>query len=150
VAVAGDGECRRALISQAEALGLSDRVTLVGHVDDVRSFHQALDVYVQTSDSEGVPNAVLEAMAVGTPVVATDVGGTSELIGHNVHGLLVPRGDVRAIANGIVATIADRTATNARVAAARARVEGELSFERRVRLVEQVYDDLMTARRSRR
>ncbi len=54
---------------------VSDRVQLLGHVD-VIPFHHALDLFVQSSDYEGTPNVVLEAMAMETPVVATDVGGT--------------------------------------------------------------------------
>ena len=72
-------------------------MVLLGHRGDVSSLCQAFDVCVQSSRSEGSPNAVLEAMALEVPVVATDVGGTRELVTHGVHGLLVPFGDVRAL-----------------------------------------------------
>ena len=66
---------------------------LLGQVDDVPLFHHALDLFVQSSAYEGTPNVVLEAMALETPVVATDVGGTAELVTHRREGLIVPPGD---------------------------------------------------------
>jgi glycosyltransferase involved in cell wall biosynthesis len=146
VAIAGDGSCRQTLAARAGALGLGTRVRWAGHLEDVRDFHQALDVYVQTSDNEGVPNAVLEAMAVETPVVATDVGGTGELLEDGVHGLLVPRRDVAALTRAIASSWLDAAATGRRVRAARARIERELSFEARVRAVESIYEELVAER----
>jgi glycosyltransferase involved in cell wall biosynthesis len=101
---------------------------------------------VHASDTEGIPNAVLEAMAMEAPVVATRVGGTPELITDGVHGLLVPPGDVDALAAAIERTLADPTGASSRVAAARARVERELSFKSRMRAVESVYDQLLASR----
>lgn len=105
-----------------------------------------LDVYVQSSDSEGLPNAVLEAMALETPVVATDVGGTHELITNGTHGLLVPPGDPASLAQAIEAALDDREGAARRAAAARDRVERELSFETRVAAVERVYQELVEQR----
>ena len=147
--IVGDGSSRPQLAQRAAALGIADRLHLTGHRDDARDLHQALDVYVQSSDSEGVPNAVLEAMALETPVVATDVGGTRELIDDEVHGLLTPRRDPDALARAVTRTLAERSATVRRVAAARARIEGELSFETRMRAVELIYEELV-ANRGRR
>jgi len=143
VVIAGEGTCRRDLEARARALGMESRLRLLGLRDDVREVHQAFDVYVQTSDTEGIPNAVLEAMALETPVVATDVGGTDELIDNGVHGLLVSPRDPDALARAIESSVLDRGATARRVAAARARVEGELSFDARMAAVESVYEELM-------
>ena len=145
----GDGSSRAQLVERARALGLADRIHLTGHRDDARELHQAFDVYVQSSDSEGVPNAVLEAMALETPVVATDVGGTRELIEHEVHGLLTPRRDPDALARAITRTRVDPTGTARRVAAARARIECELSFDARMKAVESIYEELVANRRRR-
>ena len=141
--LAGDGSCRAALEAQRDALGLGDRVRLLGHRDDVLAIHRGLDVYAQSSDSEGIPNAVLEAMAVETPVVATNVGGTPEIIDSGVHGLLVPAADPGALARAIVETLSDRDATAARVCAARRRIEHELSFHARNQAIEAIYEELM-------
>lgn len=142
VLLVGDGKLRAALAERVASLGLTDRFHLLGQRSDVRDLLHAIDVYVQTSDTEGVPNAVLEAMAMEVPVVATNVGGTSELMDDGVHGLLVPRGDVAALVEAIRATATDVDSTVRRVAAARRRVEGELSFEVRMRRVEAIYVDL--------
>jgi glycosyltransferase involved in cell wall biosynthesis len=148
--LAGDGSCRPALEAHRDALGLGDRVRMLGHRDDALDIHQALDVYAQSSDSEGIPNVVLEAMAVETPVVATDVGGTREIIDDGVHGLLVPAADPGALARAITETIVNRDATATRVRAARGRIELELSFDSRNRALEAIYVELMRRFASRR
>jgi glycosyltransferase involved in cell wall biosynthesis len=149
VVIAGEGSMRPSLISQAASLGLTPRLLLLGQRMDVRDLLQAFDVYVQTSDTEGIPNAVLEAMATETPVVATNVGGTSELIEDGTHGLLVPRGDVAALTAAVSAVLDDPVLTRRRVAAARDRIERQLSFDTRMRRVEAIYSDLyQNSRRS--
>src|SRR4029078_12197053 len=82
-------------------------------------------------------------MALETPVVATDVGGTAELVTHRAHCLLVPAGSADALAREMEAPLANRVASAERVAAARRRVETELSFERRMQKVESIYAMLM-------
>lgn len=72
--IAGDGSARSALEARAKATGLGARVRLLGHRDDVDFVHHALDLFVQSSDYEGTPNAVLEAMAFENPIVATSAG----------------------------------------------------------------------------
>lgn len=142
VLLVGDGPERDDLGARIAALGLGERARLVGQRPDIPDLLQAMDIYVQTSDTEGIPNAVLEAMAAEVAVVATDVGGTGELITGGEHGLLVPKGDVARIAAAIDATAADAAATASRVAAARARIERELSFDARMSRVEAIYSAL--------
>jgi glycosyltransferase involved in cell wall biosynthesis len=79
-------------------LGLASRVTFAGVEQDVESFYNSLDLYVQASSAEGLSTAVLEAMARGIAVVATDVGGTCEAVVHEETGLLVPSGDAEGLA----------------------------------------------------
>lgn len=146
VVIAGEGTCRPELEKKASALGLDGRVWWLGLRSDVKDIHQAFDVYVQSSETEGVSNALLEAMALETPVVATNVGGTSELIDDNVHGLLVPKNDAGALMRAIRHTLDHPDAAKARAVQARRRVETELSFEARTRAVERVYEELMRSR----
>jgi glycosyltransferase involved in cell wall biosynthesis len=120
---------------------------LLGHVDDVPLLHHAIDLFVQSSTYEGTPNAVLEAMALETPVVATNVGGTAELITHGRDGLIVPAGDMEALAAAIHSTLADSGAAASRAAAARRRVETDLSFDCRLRALESIYRELAKAGR---
>ena len=140
--VVGDGSLRDTLMAKATELGI-EGCRFLGHRADVARLHHAFDVFVQSSDSEGTPNAVLEAMALETPVVATDAGGTRDIVGHDVHGLVVRCGDARALADAIERTLVDWRATLTRVAAARARIERELSFDRRMRTLECVYEDMV-------
>ena len=144
VALAGDGSCRPELDRLARAIGVDLR--LLGHRDDVREFYEALDVFVQSSDTEGVPNAVLEAMAMRDPVVATDVGGTHDVVGDGRDGLLVPRRNPDALAAAIRTTLTDGDGTRRRVDAARDRVEHELSFDVRMERLERMYEELAAGR----
>jgi glycosyltransferase involved in cell wall biosynthesis len=144
--IAGDGSLLESLRRQRSALDLQDTCLLTGHCEDVARLHHAVDVFVQSSDYEGTPNAVLEAMAFETPIVATDVGGTRELVEHGEHGLVVPPGDAHALANAIEQVLAAPDATRRRAVAARRRVENALSFRARMAAVETVYDELMDVR----
>jgi glycosyltransferase involved in cell wall biosynthesis len=140
--IIGDGSERSRLEMLAARLGVDAACCFLGHRDDIIDLHHAFDLLVQSSDYEGTPNAVLEAMALETPIVATDVGGTRELVEDGVHALLTPAGHAEAIAEAIEATLCDAGMTAQRVVAARRRVEGKLSFEARQRALEAVYLDL--------
>lgn len=144
--IAGDGERRDELDDQIRRLGLNDSCVLLGHREDVIDLHHGFDLFVQSSDREGTSNAVLEAMALETPVVATDAGGTRELITDTVHGLIVPPGDGTLLARAIEQTLGDRAAARARARAARHRVETELSFDARMGRVQAIYRDLVAQR----
>jgi glycosyltransferase involved in cell wall biosynthesis len=85
-------------------------------------------------------------MAMETAVVATSVGATAEMVRDDVDGLLVPPGDVEAMAAAIRRTMTDRDATRRRVASARERVETTLSFAERTRTVEAIYEELVASR----
>ena len=143
--IAGDGSQLAGLRTQASTLGISDRCVFTGHRQDVADLHQAFDLFVQSSEYEGTPNAVLEAMAMETPLVATDVGGTGELAADGQHGLLVPAHDVPALTRAVEHALQDPDAARARARAARQRVETELSFAIRTRRLEDIYVELVHA-----
>ena len=140
--IAGDGSLRNVLAAQIAARGLSDVCRLLGHRSDIAGLHHAFDLFVQSSTYEGTPNAVLEAMALETPVVATDAGGTAEICRDEIDGLIVPFGDRQALTRAIEAVLANPAATKTRAASARRRVETDLSFETRMRAIEAVYEEL--------
>jgi glycosyltransferase involved in cell wall biosynthesis len=143
LAIAGDGELRADLEARAAASALGpDAFRLLGHQADVALVHHAFDLFVQSSKYEGTPNAVLEAMAMETPFVATDVGGTAELAHDRVHALIVPPNDVDSLVMAVTRMLDDPPAARARAAAARARVEGPLSFASRMAHLEAVYEEL--------
>ncbi|MCC7044041.1 MAG: glycosyltransferase [Acidobacteria bacterium] len=143
--IAGDGSQLAGLKAQAATLGISDRCVFTGHRQDVADLHQAFDLFVQSSEYEGTPNAVLEAMAMETPLVATDVGGTGELAADGKHGWLVRAHDVPALTRAVEEALQDPAAARTRARAARQRVETELSFAIRTRRLEDIYVELVHA-----
>jgi glycosyltransferase involved in cell wall biosynthesis len=130
----------------AARLGLGDSCRLLGNRTDIADLHHTFDVFVQSSDYEGTPNAVLEAMAFESPVVATSAGGTAEIVRDGIDGLIVPIGDVGAIGGAVRTVLHDPFAARARATSARRRVETDLSFETRMAAVEAIYVDLFQQR----
>jgi len=123
VKVAGDGPLRADLEAECVRLGIRESVDFLGLVDDPSELLSAADVMVLTSSSEGLPTAVMEAMTHGLPVVATDAGGTSEVVQHGETGVLVPVGDAGAVAEVIMRLARDPALCRAMGAAGRARIE---------------------------
>lgn len=101
--VAGDGCLRPQLEAQAQACGVAERVRFLGNLppDAVRRCFGQADAFVLNSTYEGLPHVVLEAMTAGVPVIATDAGGTGEVVEDNVTGLLIPIGDATALKSAI-------------------------------------------------
>ncbi|HEU0107593.1 MAG TPA: glycosyltransferase [Vicinamibacteria bacterium] len=135
----GDGPRRLALQEQARGLGVDGSVVFLGFRPDGRRYAAAADVVVQPSLTEGMPNAVLEAMAAKRSVVATRVGGVPDLIEDGETGRLVPPADARALAAAIAGLLADRTERLRLGGAARARVGREFSVEVVRRAFETLY-----------
>jgi glycosyltransferase involved in cell wall biosynthesis len=142
LAIVGDGSLREDLAALAARLGIAEHCRFLGHRDDIVDLHHAFDLLVQASESEGTPNAVLEAMAMETPVVATDVGGTRELAADRIHAIIVPRHDVASLRAAIKDVIADPAGARTRAVAARQRIEQDLSFAARTRKLEALYAEL--------
>lgn len=138
--VAGDGELRPSL---AHAHRDSEHVGFLGHVEEMDGFYRALDIFVLPSLWEGLPNAVIEAMASGLPVVATDVGGTGELIRDGETGLLVAPRSAEAIAEAVCRLLRSPSERQTMGRAARAFVEREMGMEAMVSQTERLYRTLM-------
>lgn len=127
--IAGDGPLREALLRQRAALGLDERVVFLGVRHDVPDLMRAADVFVLSSRFEGFGLVVAEAMASGTPIVATDAGGVAEVL--DGAGILVPVGDDAALARGLAEAFAmDPARRVAMTAAARRRALDNLDIER--------------------
>jgi glycosyltransferase involved in cell wall biosynthesis len=123
LAVVGDGPLRAPLEALARELGVAERVLFTGGVPAarVRAILRQADVFVLNSSYEGLPHVVLEAMAEGAPVVATDAGGTGEVVEHGVTGLLVEPGRPEALVAAVRTLLHDPAAARAlRDGAARA------------------------------
>ena len=104
---AGKGELERALKKEAQEMGASDRVLFLGWRDDIPEVMHMMDVFVLPSLNEGMGRVLVEAMAAGRPVVASNIGGIPDLVSHGENGLLVPAGDVAALARGIRSLLAN-------------------------------------------
>jgi glycosyltransferase involved in cell wall biosynthesis len=142
--VAGDGPDHAALEARiAAAPLLADRVTLLGFAPSGPAFLASLDVYCLSSLSEGFNTTILEAMALGVPVVATDAGGTREAIQDRATGRLVPTADPRALADALVETFDDADGRSRMAEAARGLVEREFTVAEMVRRTLDVYRRLL-------
>ena len=138
--LAGDGGERVAIEAAVEAEGLGDRVRLLGNRDDVPALLHAADVFVLSSDREGVPLSCMEAMAAGRPVVATRVGGTPEVVRDFVDGLLVEPGDVEGFAEAMRCVAVDRARRSVMGSAALRRAEEEFGVRRMIDRYEAFYE----------
>lgn len=124
--LAGSGPRLAAFRREAVALGLRDRIRFSGFERDMRRFYTACDVFVLPSYAEGHANVLLEAMAMGVAVVATDLPGTREMIDDGVQGVLVPVADAPALARAIIRLCLDPRERERLAAQAAARVRERL------------------------
>ena len=143
--VVGDGASRAELEHLSSELGLTDVVTFHGACEDPRPFLATATMFVQSSLSEGISLTVLEAMSAGLPVVATDVGGTREIVAAERTGVLVPPQNPQALASGIVRLLEDPARAAAMSRAARARAVREFDVMRMVADYEAVYVQVVNA-----
>lgn len=139
----GDGELRDEIKAQAERLGIGARTRLIGHREDSAQLAAAFDVAVLASLSEGLPNAVMEAMAAGVPVVATAVGGVPELIEDGETGFLVPPANPGAMAERIEYALSNADLTGLIAMRGRRLVSERFGMERMVAAVERLYDEVI-------
>jgi glycosyltransferase involved in cell wall biosynthesis len=121
--IVGDGPERAEVEAEARRLGLAGRVRLAGEREDVAELLADSDVFVLSSRSEGLPVSVLEAMAAELPVVASEVGGLAELVVDGETGILVPPGDVQALATALGRLVAEPELRRSLGAAGRVRAE---------------------------
>ena len=146
----GDEGYLASLRRLAARLGVDDRVVFAGLRHDVPALLGASAVAVMPSLNEAMPNALLEAMAAGTPTVATRVGGTEEAMTDGATGLLVPPGDAKALGSAICRMLDEPVLATAFGNAARRRIEQRFSLERMVSDTEQLYLDLLRQRTMRK
>lgn len=142
--IAGEGSLRKELERQVSRFHLENEALLCGNLTDMASFLGCLRIFVLPSLWEGFPNVIMEAMAHGVPVVATDVGGVKELVTPE-SGTLVPPGDPKALAEGIEKTICNLDEAHRRAQIASAVVRREYSIERTVQMTASLYEKLARA-----
>jgi glycosyltransferase involved in cell wall biosynthesis len=140
-ALAGDGPERGALEKSIDECGLAGHFSLKGHLEVMDSFYAGLDLYLNTSVHEGIPITILEAMALGLPVVAPRVGGFGEIIEDGVEGFLVPSRDPKAFAEKCL-LLQDANLRQRMGQAARVKVARDFSAEHMARQYYQLYREL--------
>ena len=139
----GDGPLRAESQRLLQAAGVADLAWLPGERADVPAILRGLDCFVLPSLAEGVSNTILEAMATGLPVVATDVGGNAELVTHGSTGEIVPAADVQACANAMRRMAADPAQARAMGKSGREQIEKRFSMGAMVAAYQGVYDKLL-------
>jgi len=140
--IAGDGPLRPELERLAVDLDIAERIQFIGHIDKVADLIAKAAFVVHTGDAEGCPNAVMEAMACGRAVVATNAGDIPMLIKNGKTGFVVPHGDTAALVEHIEKLIADSNLCRKMGEAARKRAESAFGLDRLVHETLQVYRHL--------
>lgn len=148
--VIGDGPERAGLEQIVKNLNLSSTVIFLGERYDIPLLLKQIDIVVSTSDTEGLPRNLLEALAEGVAVVATDVGGTAEIIKHNDTGLLVESGNERDIADGICKMIDNTDLAHKLGANGKAMVQQSYSMKNIARQWQTLYENILTIQKNDR
>jgi glycosyltransferase involved in cell wall biosynthesis len=141
--IVGGGRRTDEVRQLATSLGLAGEVHFLGPRRDVPDLLKAMDIFVLPSYSEGVSLALLEAMAAGLPVIATEVGGLPEVVEHEKTGLLIPPRDVEALAGALGRLLADPAWARQLGANARAHVRKHFSLDRLGREINEIYEELV-------
>lgn len=142
--IIGEGEEKKALEAFAREARLDETVYFTGYRSDIPRFLSASDIFVLSSTREGHPLSVLEAMASGVPVVATDAGGTAEVVVDRVTGSLVKPKDPRALAMAILDLLRNRELAGRMSEEARRTVREKFSLETMIERHERLYTELLT------
>ena len=149
--LAGYGDLRESYIAFAQQLGVSEMLVLPGQLlrDDVATLLASADVYAvpsvhdESGNVDGLPNALLEGMAAGCAVVASDVAGIPEVLVDGVHGTLVPEGDVERLSDALITLLAHPQMRSSYGAQARQRIRTELTWDATTRRLVDIYAEVL-------
>jgi glycosyltransferase involved in cell wall biosynthesis len=146
----GEGPSATALAEQIRALGVEGRVVLAGSFDDVEEVLQAADLFVLPSLEEGMSLALLEAMSLGLPLVATDIAANRALVADGVHGRLVPAGQPAKLAEAVIEAFCDASRAARWGEQARQRVAAEFALDHMVDRHLELFERLLGSAGSQR
>ncbi len=147
--IAGDGPSAKELRLTAQSLAIEDRVLFLGHRHDIEDVMAAMDVFVLSSLWEGLPQVLVQAAALGKPIVTFDIEGAREIVHAGENGFIVPRGDVHALTQAIDYLINDRPKAAQMGEYGKKFVTFEYDKEVMVRRITALYQDLIRAGRRR-
>lgn len=143
----GDGDQRVHLERLCKELNLNDSVFFVGYRKDVEKFYHLMDIHILLTNIhahlEGISNSIIEAMACMVPVIATRGGGTSELIDHNMNGLLIEPFNSESLIKYMVALLSDRYMAKKITHAALCKIQKKLNMSRYIQDYEKIYNELL-------
>ena len=137
--IAGEGPEKKSLQSLAGSIGLDNDIIFAGHRDDVYDLIQAMNVFVLPSYSEGIPLAMLEAMALGIPVVATEVGGIPEVITDGINGYLIRSRKPELVADKCLLLLNNIDLRNRLTHNAKEKIKNEFSVDVQVSKISRLY-----------
>lgn len=141
--IAGEGEEEPRLRALATELGCGERVHLLGYRANVKELYQAFDVFALSSLREGLPNVLLEAMALEVPVLATRIAGVPRLIDGKTSGLLIQPGSVDELTRALERLLGDAELRRRLARSGRETIASRYSFAERMRKIQAVYDDVL-------
>lgn len=139
----GEGRLRSQLQDAAEAAGIGDAFLITGYVKNARRLFDSIDIYAISSLTEGLPITLLEAMASGTPIVSTAVGGISSVVKDRQEALLVPSGDPAALADGIIELICTPEYAQQLAASAKKKVVSDFNCDAMAEKYVEIYRQLV-------
>lgn len=139
LSIAGSGSSADELLDQADALGISKHIEWLGLIEDTQSYFRSIDIYIQPSFAEGLPNSVMEAMVEQQPVIASDIGGNNDLVEHQVSGLRFPAGDSTALSEQIIRLLDDKQLRQSIAVNGRQVMEERYDIERVVTKLAELY-----------
>jgi glycosyltransferase involved in cell wall biosynthesis len=146
--LAGEGALRAQLQERVNKLGLTNRIHFLGLRTDIPDVLGAADAFTLSSDYEGNPLSVIEAMAAGLPIISTAVGGVPELLQNGKEGFIVQPGDAEELSAAMMTLLKDRGLRRTMGAAAAARAKDKFDVSAMVRAYEELYDEISTPSRT--
>ena len=148
LAIVGKGPEEASIRGVCNDLGLNDNVRFVGFRSDMPAIYNSVDLVVQSSFTEGMPNVVLEALLMETPVVATSVGGTAEIIEHGTNGFLVVPRSAEALSVGLRDFFENKLQHLRMAASGRVSIGKHFNHSDRVQRIARLYGDVVEANAS--
>ena len=140
----GDGPLASELQLYSRQFGIKEKVIFMGRHNDIHKILQALDAFILNSKTEGMSYAILEAMASGLPVIATNVGANTELIGHGIEGYLYSPGDLKSLSGYIAELIRNEACLSKMGEAARNKIVKSYSINKMVSSYKDLYEEVLS------
>jgi len=145
----GKGGEEKALQKLAYELGIAEHIQFLGYRDDMHEVYNNMDLVVQSSYTEGMPNVILESLLMEVPVVATRVGGTGEIVEDGVTGILIDAHSREQLTDGILGFMSDPEFHMRLAREGRQYVTEHFDHKARICRISEIYDDLAVSRESR-